>query len=67
MFFVSLGMLLDPRFIADNWWLVATTVALVVCIKFLVVAGIVRFFGYGGNVALLAGAGLLQRIRYGLR
>ena len=60
LFFVSLGMLLDPRFIADYWWLVATTVALVIFIKFLVVFGIVRFFGYSGGVALLAGAGLFQ-------
>lgn len=60
LFFVSLGMLLDPRFVADYWWLVATTVALIAFIKFLIVFGIVRFFGYAGGVALLAGAGLFQ-------
>jgi len=60
LFFVSLGMLLNPRFIVDYWWLVATTVALIIFIKFLVVFGIVRFFGYSGGVALLAGAGLFQ-------
>ncbi len=60
LFFVSLGMLLDPKFVADYWWLVATTVALIAFIKFLIVFGIVRFFGYAGGVALLAGAGLFQ-------
>ncbi len=60
LFFVSLGMLLNPRFIAEYWWLVATTVALIVFLKFFVVFGIVRFFGYSGGVALLAGAGLFQ-------
>ena len=60
LFFVSLGMLLDPKFVADYWWLVATTVAAIVFIKFLIVFGIVRFFGYAGGVALLAGAGLFQ-------
>jgi len=60
LFFVSLGMLLDPKFIVDYWWLVVSTVALVIFIKFLVVAAIVRLFGYKGNVALLAGAGLFQ-------
>jgi len=60
LFFVSLGMLLDPRFIADYWWLVAATVALIIFIKFLVVFGVVRFFRYSGGLALLAGAGLFQ-------
>ncbi len=60
LFFVSLGMLLNPAFIVDFWWLVATTAALIIFMKFLVVFGIVRFFGYSGGVALLAGAGLFQ-------
>ncbi len=60
LFFVSLGMLLDPRFIADYWWMIATTVSLIIFIKFLTVFGIVRLFGYSGGVALLAGAGLFQ-------
>jgi CPA2 family monovalent cation:H+ antiporter-2 len=60
LFFVSLGMLLNPRFVADYWWLVATTVALIIFVKALVVSGIVRLFGYSGRVALLAGAGLFQ-------
>jgi CPA2 family monovalent cation:H+ antiporter-2 len=60
LFFVSLGMLLNPWFIVDYWWLVVTTVAIIIFMKFLVVFGIVRFFGYSAGIALLAGAGLLQ-------
>jgi len=60
LFFVSLGMLLDPKFIVDYWQLVTITVVLIIFIKLVTVSGIVRLFGYSGGVALLAGAGLLQ-------
>jgi len=60
LFFVSLGMLLSLRFVLDNWWLIAMTVAIIIFIKFLVVFGIVRFFGYSSRIALLVGAGLFQ-------
>jgi len=60
LFFVSLGMLLDPMFVVDYWWLIILTVALIISIKFVTVTGIVRLFGYSGGVAVLAGAGLLQ-------
>jgi len=35
-------------------------VAIIIFIKFLVVSGIVRFFGYSGGISLLVGAGLFQ-------
>ncbi|MDP6576245.1 MAG: cation:proton antiporter [Dehalococcoidales bacterium] len=60
LFFVSLGMLLDPRFILENWRLIAATVALIILIKFLGVFGIVRLFGYSARIALLTGTGLFQ-------
>ncbi|MDO8490660.1 MAG: cation:proton antiporter [Dehalococcoidia bacterium] len=65
LFFVSLGMLLDPSFVAANWGLVVVAVGLIFSIKFLTVFGIVRFFGYSGGVALLAGAGLIQIGEFG--
>ncbi len=65
LFFVSLGMLLDPRFVAANWLLVVMTVGLIILIKSLTVFGIVRFFGYGGGIALLVGAGLIQIGEFG--
>lgn len=60
LFFVSLGMLLSPRFMLYHWSSVAVTVGIIILIKLLVVFGIVRFFGYSGRIAFLAGAGLFQ-------
>jgi len=65
LFFVSLGMLLSPTFVLDNWPLIAITVIAIILIKFLVVFGIVWFFGYSGRIALLAGAGLFQVGEFG--
>ncbi len=60
LFFVSLGMLLSPRFVLENWGLIAITVVIIISIKFMVVSGIVRLFGYSGGISLLVGAGLFQ-------
>jgi len=65
LFFVSLGMLVNPRFVLDTWWLIAETVAIIILIKFLVVFGIVRLFGYSGRIAFLTGAGLFQIGEFG--
>ena len=60
LFFVSLGMLLDPRFVLEQWALVAMTVAIVILIKMLVVFGIIRLFGHTNRIAVMSGAGLFQ-------
>jgi CPA2 family monovalent cation:H+ antiporter-2 len=60
LFFVSLGMLLDPQFLIDHWEMVVMTAAIIIIMKFAVVFGIIRIFGYSGGVALLVGAGLFQ-------
>ncbi len=60
LFFVSLGMLLDPQFLVDHWEMVIMTAAIIIIMKFAVIFGIVRIFGYSGGVALLVGAGLFQ-------
>lgn len=65
LFFVSLGMLLDLKFVSANWPLVAMMVSLIVLIKSLVVFGVLRFFGYSGRVAVLTGAGLFQVGEFG--
>ncbi len=65
LFFVSLGMLFDPRFLVENWMLVLVTVATIVVIKFAVVYGIVRTFGYGNRVATMTGASLFQIGEFG--
>ena len=60
LFFVSLGMLLDPQFVVSYWWLVLTAVAFIIAIKSIVVFSIVRLFHYSGGVALLTSVGLFQ-------
>jgi monovalent cation:H+ antiporter-2, CPA2 family len=60
LFFVSLGMLLDPVFVYQHWEMVLVTVGFIIVIKFLVVGGIVKSFGYSYGIALFAGMGLFQ-------
>ncbi len=60
LFFVSIGMLLDPVYILNNWATVLSIVALIIIIKLTVVFGIVRAFGYNNRIAVLTGAGLFQ-------
>ncbi|MFC2008379.1 cation:proton antiporter, partial [Chloroflexota bacterium] len=65
LFFVSLGMLLDPEFVFNHSSLVAVTVATVILVKLVVVFGIVRGFGHSNRIAILSGAGLFQIGEFG--
>ncbi|MFC1948048.1 cation:proton antiporter, partial [Chloroflexota bacterium] len=65
LFFVSLGMLLDPHFLISNWQSVMLLVVTIIVLKLLVVFGIVRFFGYSSRIAVLTGAGLFQIGEFG--
>jgi len=65
LFFVSLGMLLDLKFVTANWPMVVIAVSLVVTIKSLTVFGVLRSFGYSGRVAVLTAAGLFQIGEFG--
>jgi CPA2 family monovalent cation:H+ antiporter-2 len=60
LFFVSLGMLLDPRFVLGNWSMVIIAVLVIIAVKFAVSFGVARLFGYGGRTAFFIGAGLAQ-------
>ncbi|MBL7164946.1 MAG: cation:proton antiporter [Dehalococcoidales bacterium] len=60
LFFVSLGMLLDPLFLINNWQSVALLVVAIITLKLLVVFGTVRLFGFSSRIAVLTGAGLFQ-------
>jgi CPA2 family monovalent cation:H+ antiporter-2 len=60
LFFVSVGMLFDPRFILREPGLVAAVVVLVVLRKWLVSSLIVLALGYPLRTALIVGAGLAQ-------
>jgi K+:H+ antiporter len=60
LFFVSLGMLLDLRFVAEHWGWVLITLGAVAAIKIGVVSGVVRLFGYNARIAVFTGFGLFQ-------
>src|SRR6266545_135553 len=60
LFFVSVGMLLDPAFLVANLGTVLLLVLLVVIGKALIFGGITRAFGYAAPTALAVGLGLFQ-------
>lgn len=60
IFFVSIGMLIDPRTWVSSWRLVALVAGLVIVGKFAVWFGVVRLFGYPARTALRVGVGLTQ-------
>jgi monovalent cation:H+ antiporter-2, CPA2 family len=60
LFFVTIGMLIDPLFLWNHLELILGLVFLVFVGKFLIVTPIVRLFGYPLKTALIAGLGLAQ-------
>jgi CPA2 family monovalent cation:H+ antiporter-2 len=60
LFFVSLGMLIDLGFLANNIGMVIGVVAAIIGGKFIICSLIPRIFGYSHKTALYTGAGLLQ-------
>lgn len=64
VFFVSIGMLLDPAFLLGSWALVLVTVALIVLVKGAVTTVIARLLGSPVRVAVLMGAGLAQSAEF---
>lgn len=60
LFFVSVGMLIDPLFLWKNIELILGLVTIVFLGKFLIITPIVRGFGYSLKTAIIAGLGLAQ-------
>ncbi|UVT15200.1 MAG: cation:proton antiporter [Nitrospira sp.] len=60
LFFVTIGILIDPRVILSNISLLATMIALIVAGKLLIWMTVVRLFGYPWITAVLVGVGLTQ-------
>jgi monovalent cation:H+ antiporter-2, CPA2 family len=60
LFFAAIGMLIDPVFLWQNWELILGLVTIVLFGKFLIVAPLVRLFGYPLKTALISGLGLAQ-------
>ena len=64
LFFVSVGMLVDPAFVARHLPLVLATLALIVVGKGVLVAGITALFRYQPRTALLTGVVLGQSAEF---
>lgn len=60
LFFVSVGMLLDPRFVIENWQMVLLVVLLVGTGKAVIFGTLSKLFGYGNIVPLAVGLSLFQ-------
>ncbi|HEX5413476.1 MAG TPA: cation:proton antiporter [Terriglobia bacterium] len=60
LFFVTIGLLIDPRMLFSNVTVVLVMVALIIFGKFVVWTGIVRLFGYPIWTALTVSLGLTQ-------
>jgi CPA2 family monovalent cation:H+ antiporter-2 len=60
LFFVSVGMLMDPAFIWREAPTILAVVSLVFVVKGLIFAGLARTFGYGNIVPFAVGLGLFQ-------
>ncbi|MGE4297354.1 MAG: cation:proton antiporter [Desulfovibrionaceae bacterium] len=60
LFFTSVGMLLDPAFLAGHVWQVCGLVLAVGLGKGAIFAVLARFFGYGNVIPLAVGLGMFQ-------
>src|SRR5437016_11022601 len=60
LFFVTVGMLIDPHTWLASWRVLALLVGLIMVGKFLIWTGVVRTFAYSWQTALKVGIGLTQ-------
>jgi CPA2 family monovalent cation:H+ antiporter-2 len=60
LFFVSVGMLIDPAFLWERAGTIALVILLVFVVKGSIFAGVTRAFGYGNIIPFAAGFGLFQ-------
>ncbi|MEB3269439.1 MAG: cation:proton antiporter [Leptolyngbya sp.] len=60
LFFASVGMLIDPQVLLENWVWIVELVSLVMVGKALVILPVVLRFGYSFKTALLVAVGLNQ-------
>jgi CPA2 family monovalent cation:H+ antiporter-2 len=59
-FFVTMGMLIDPRTWISSWHILVLLVGLILVGKFVIWSGVVRVLGYPWRAAFRVGAGLTQ-------
>jgi monovalent cation:H+ antiporter-2, CPA2 family len=60
IFFVSIGLLIDPSFLWARFGTIVLVVVLVLVVKGLIFGGLTRVFGYGNIVPFAVGLGLFQ-------
>ncbi len=60
LFFVAVGMIVDPGIVIDNFWLVVVVTFIVIVVKGLTTVFIAATFPYSVHTALITGAGLAQ-------
>jgi len=66
LFFVTVGMLLNLKVVADHWVAVLGLFAAAVAVKFALCAGLSRLFGAAPGTAMRTGFGLAQFGEFGL-
>ena len=60
LFFVSVGMLINPAFLWERAGIIVLVILLVFVVKGSIFAGVTRAFGYGNIIPFAAGFGLFQ-------
>ena len=60
LFFASIGLLIDPLFLLERFWILAGLVAIAMVGKAAIVTAIVRLFGFPLKTALIVGVGINQ-------
>lgn len=65
LFFVTIGMMLNPGLLLTHWQPILYTVLIILIIKIAVVFFIVKAFGYGNRIAAYSSAGLFQVGEFG--
>ena len=65
LFFITIGMLLNPALVAHHWWVVLLLLSGPLLLKFAVIAGLARLFGANTGVALRTGLALAQAGEFG--
>jgi CPA2 family monovalent cation:H+ antiporter-2 len=60
IFFVSIGLLIDPFFLWEKFGTIVLVVVLVFVVKGLIFGGLTKVFGYGNIVPFAVGLGLFQ-------
>lgn len=60
LFFVSVGMLFDPRIVLDHPWMLLSAMAIILLVKPLTALVIVAMLGHSSRIALTVAIGLAQ-------